>query len=64
MEQTQTFRKRYGVGAGDVVPGLAQYLQELGQMRFFGVVEVQYQDGEIVLVRKSESLKPAFFLTK
>ena len=56
--------RRVGERRADPLPGLTEYLLELSQVRFFGVVEVQYQDGEIVLVRKSESLKPAFFLTK
>lgn len=37
---------------------LAQLLRELEQARFYGSLELKYEAGRIVLIRKSETLKP------
>jgi hypothetical protein len=44
------------------VPGIARFLNDLSNKRFYGKVEIQYQEGEIVVVRKEETLKPSFFV--
>lgn len=44
------------------VHGIARYMERLSGDRFFGVLQIQYVDGEIVLVRKEESFKPAAFM--
>ena len=54
--------RRVGERRADPLPGLTQYLLGLAEDGFYGVVEVQYQEGEIVLVRKQESFKPSFFV--
>lgn len=46
----------------DVVVGVSQFLSDLSQVKFFGIIEIQFQDGNIILVRKQESLKPSQFL--
>lgn len=46
-----------------IVEGLGRFFCRLSNEQFFGVVEVQFQEGEIVLVRKQESFKPAKFLS-
>lgn len=45
-----------------IIHGVAQYLGKLMTEEFYGVVQVQFQKGEIVLVRKEESFKPQIFL--
>ena len=47
-----------------LVDGLSIFLKDLSRTGFYGVVEVQFVDGQIVLVRKEESFKPAIFVTK
>lgn len=46
----------------DVLEGIKRFMQGLSEDRFFGVVQVQFVDGAIALVRKEESFKPASFL--
>ena len=46
----------------DVVVGVSQFLSRLSNDGFYGIVEIQFQDGHIILVRKQESLKPSQFL--
>lgn len=45
-----------------VLEGLKRYLTNLTDDQFFGVIEIQFVNGEIALVRKQESFKPAAFL--
>jgi hypothetical protein len=37
---------------------LVQLLRQLEQSRFYGSVELKYEAGHVVLIRKSETLKP------
>jgi hypothetical protein len=37
---------------------LTELLQELEQERFFGSLEAKFESGKIVLLRKSETIKP------
>lgn len=45
-----------------LVDGLSLFLKDLSRTGFFGVVEVQFVDGQIILVRKEETFKPAIFV--
>jgi len=38
---------------------LVQLLRQLEQARFYGSVELKYEAGRVVLIRKSETLKPS-----
>ena len=42
------------------MPELIAILQALVRRRFFGTLEVQFQGGEIVLLRQCETAKPPF----
>lgn len=42
--------------------GMKQYIQRLRVDGFYGVLEIQFNEGDIVLVRKQETLKPSAFL--
>lgn len=48
----------------DLLEGIGRFLGELSSERFYGVVEIQFVDGEMVLVRKQESIKPSMFLVQ
>jgi len=37
---------------------LVQLLRQLEQSRFYGSVELKYEAGRVVLIRKSETFKP------
>jgi hypothetical protein len=37
---------------------LIQLLRQLEQSRFYGAVELKYEAGRVVLIRKSETFKP------
>ena len=37
---------------------LVQLLRQLEQSRFYGLIELKYEPGRIVLIRKSETFKP------
>jgi hypothetical protein len=37
---------------------LIQLLRQLEQSRFYGSIELKYEAGRVVLIRKSETLKP------
>jgi len=45
-----------------VLEGLEKFVLNLSKDRFFGIVELQFQDGEIILVRKQETIKPSFLI--
>ena len=60
-ERVRGMRQAYGMEA---LEGLTKFLFELGGAGFYGSVEIQYQGGEIVLVRKMESFKPAVFVVE
>ena len=38
---------------------IEQLLNELGRNRFYGSLEIKYEAGNIVLIRKTESIKPS-----
>lgn len=40
------------------MPELAEMLRELEAARFYGSLELKFEAGRIVLLRKSETLKP------
>lgn len=46
----------------DLIFGVGEYLSKLSDERFYGVIEIQYQDGQIILVRKQETFKPNMFV--
>lgn len=46
----------------DNLERVKQYLGKLSKDRFYGVVELQFQDGELILIRKQESIKPGFLV--
>ena len=37
---------------------LSQMLQQLEQSRFFGSLELKFESGHVVLLKKTETLKP------
>lgn len=39
------------------VENISKLLTDLARLRFWGQVQIDYQDGEPILVRKSETLK-------
>lgn len=47
---------------GAIAQGINVYLMNLSKEHFFGTVEVQFSDGEIILMRKTETIRPALLL--
>ncbi len=45
-----------------VLEGIEKFIVNLSRDRFYGVVELQFQDGELILVRKQETFKPNFLV--
>lgn len=45
-----------------VIDNLATFLKDLSRSCFYGTVELQFINGELVLVRKEETFKPVVFL--
>jgi len=37
---------------------IEKLVKELEQQRFYGVVELKFESGRVVLIRKTESIKP------
>jgi hypothetical protein len=37
---------------------IADILRDLERIRFFGSIEIKYEAGRVVLVRKTETIKP------
>jgi len=37
---------------------LIQIIKDLIQKQFYGIIELQFEAGKIVLIRKSETIKP------
>lgn len=58
----------YVIGKGmidvqqNLLDGLYKFMLNLSRDKFYGVLEIQFVDGQIVLVRKEESFKPVIFL--
>lgn len=48
----------------NIVDGITNFLKNLAGSRFFGTVEIQFVDGQIVVVRKEETFKPVIFLSR
>lgn len=46
----------------EVLNGLEKFVLNLSKERFYGILELQFQDGEIILVRKQETFKPSFLV--
>lgn len=46
----------------NLIEGVGRFLRDLSVNEFYGVVEIQFVGGEIILVRKQESFKPQAFL--
>lgn len=44
----------------NLTKSIEQYLEDLERQRFFGLVELKYEAGQLVLIRKSETLKPTW----
>jgi hypothetical protein len=40
-------------------PELAELLTKLGTDRFYGSVELKFEAGKLVMIRRTENLKPA-----
>lgn len=47
----------------DLLDGISVFLRKLSSEHFFGVVEISFQDGNPIIVRKEETFKPVIFLT-
>lgn len=39
-----------------------EYLEKLSREGFYGNVEIQFSNGQVVLVREAKTLKPEFFV--
>ena len=46
----------------NLIDKVAVFLKDLSRNEFFGTVEIQFINGELVLVRKEETFKPVAFL--
>ncbi len=46
----------------ETLQGIATYIQKLSKERFYGILELQFQDGEFILLRKQETIKPNFLV--
>lgn len=46
----------------DLLQGIGRYMKRLKNNGFYGILEIQFQDGQVVLIRKQESFKPSSFL--
>jgi hypothetical protein len=44
---------------GTIDPAVEMVLREFTRARLYGAVEVKFEAGRVVLIRKSESIKPA-----
>lgn len=45
-----------------LIDNLAMFLKDLSRSGFYGTVELQFVNGEFILMRKEETYKPVFFL--
>jgi hypothetical protein len=41
-----------------VTQEISELARELGKSRFYGSLELKYEDGRLVLIRKTETFKP------
>ena len=41
-----------------MTPDISQLTHELQRSRFYGSVELKYEDGRLVLIRKTETFRP------
>lgn len=41
-----------------MTPDIPKLVSELEQSRFYGSLELKYEDGRLVLIRKTETFKP------
>lgn len=55
-------RLRSGDNGAAIAEGVMRYILKLRNEEFYGTLEIHFQGGEVVLGRKQESMKPAFFL--
>lgn len=46
----------------DNIERVSKFLNQLSRDRFYGVVELQFQEGELILVRKQETIKPGLLV--
>jgi hypothetical protein len=40
-------------------PSVEFYLREFQREKLYGTIEIKYESGRVVLIRKTESIKPA-----
>ena len=45
-----------------VIDKVGMFLKDLSSSGFYGVVELQFVNGELVLVREEKTYKPVYFL--
>ena len=48
----------------ETVSGIARFIFKLCREGSYAVIEIQINDGDIILVRKQESFKPSAFLVE
>ena len=49
----------YGAcGRPPVTPDISELTHELERSRFYGSLELKYEDGRLVLIRRTETFKP------
>jgi hypothetical protein len=46
-------------GSGVIDPSVEMVLREFTRDKLYGAVEIKFEAGRVVLIRKSESIKPA-----
>ncbi len=48
----------------NLIDKLGVYLKDLSSTGFYGVVELQFLNGELILVREEKTFKPVFLLSR
>lgn len=46
------------MGNGDQVDKIVRLIKELIDRNFFGILELRFEDGKVVHIRKTENIKP------
>lgn len=60
--QNRLYDRRAETANSDNVERVCRYIYSLHEDGFFGDLNIKFQDGEIVIVNKQESIKPNFLV--
>ncbi len=60
--QNRIYTRREDTAISDNIERVCNFLFQLKQEKFFGDLNLKFQDGEIVLVNQQRSFKPNFLV--